>query len=169
MPPKWKPVRRELLQDCRVFTVSRQHAESPRSGDVHEFHRIDSSDWCNIVAVTPEDEVVMVTQYRHGSEEIELEIPGGYEERAVYLLSGAIEIEGETFSPGQMLVIRPGASPRVRATRASHLAIVGALARDSAPALTSPWQTAQSMSFAAWTSCENFTSGKSLKRGNRTA
>ncbi len=76
-PPKWKALRRELLQDCSVFTVSREHSESPRTGEVHEFHRIDSADWVNIVAVTPGDELVMITQYRHGSQEIELEIPGG--------------------------------------------------------------------------------------------
>ena len=76
-PPRWKPVRRELLQDCTVFTVSRDLAESPHSGEVHEFHRIDSSDWVNIVAVTAADDVVMINQYRHGSQDIELEIPGG--------------------------------------------------------------------------------------------
>ena len=76
-PPKWKALRRELLQDCSVFTVTREHSESPRTGQVHEFHRIDSADWVNVVAVTPGDELVMITQYRHGSHEIELEIPGG--------------------------------------------------------------------------------------------
>ena len=55
----------------------------------------------------------------------ELELPEGYTERAVYLLSGEIEVESEKFSPGQMLVVRPSASPRVRATRASHLAMIG--------------------------------------------
>ena len=72
-------------------------------------------------------ETVSQTLYLAGEldADAELEIPDGYEERAVYLLSGEIEVEGEAFSPGQMLVIRPGASPRVRANRASHLAIVG--------------------------------------------
>ena len=76
-PPKWRALRRELLQDCAVFTVSREESVSPRSGDAHEFYRIDSDDWVNIVAITPADDVVMITQYRHGSHDIELEIPGG--------------------------------------------------------------------------------------------
>ncbi len=29
------------------------------------------------MAITPDDEVVMITQYRHGSHQVELEIPGG--------------------------------------------------------------------------------------------
>ena len=31
----------------------------------------------NVIAVTPNDELVMVEQYRHGSNTVELEIPGG--------------------------------------------------------------------------------------------
>lgn len=76
-PPKWQALRREQLLDCQVFTVSREHCESPRTGQVHAFHRIDSAEWVNVVAVTAADELVMITQYRHGSHEIELEIPGG--------------------------------------------------------------------------------------------
>jgi ADP-ribose diphosphatase len=73
----WEEVARELLQDCRVFTVSRSTARSPRTGEPHPFYRIDSSDWVNIVAVTAQDELVMVRQYRHGEGRVTLEIPGG--------------------------------------------------------------------------------------------
>jgi len=73
----WEEVARELLQDCRVFTVSRSTARSPRTGEPHPFYRIDSSDWVNIVALTARDELVMVRQYRHGEGRVTLEIPGG--------------------------------------------------------------------------------------------
>ncbi len=33
--------------------------------------------WCNVVAVTPEDEVVLVWQFRFGTQALSLEIPGG--------------------------------------------------------------------------------------------
>ena len=55
----------------------------------------------------------------------EIQLPDGYTDRAVYLLSGEIEVDGETFAPGQMVVIRAGASPLVRAVQASHMAIIG--------------------------------------------
>jgi 8-oxo-dGTP pyrophosphatase MutT (NUDIX family) len=73
----WEELERELLQDCRVFTVSRMTSRSPRTGQPHPFYRIDSSDWVNVVALTPDDELVMVRQYRHGEGRVTLEIPGG--------------------------------------------------------------------------------------------
>jgi len=77
MPKPWAEVERLLLQDCRVFTVSRTLARSPHTGEPHPFYRIDAADWVNIVALTDQDEIVMVRQYRHGERDVTLEIPGG--------------------------------------------------------------------------------------------
>ena len=65
------------LVDCRVFTVNESASISPRTGNEHNFFFIDSADWVNIVPITVDDEVVFVRQFRHGSEAISLEIPGG--------------------------------------------------------------------------------------------
>jgi len=73
----WEELERELLQDCRVFTVSRMTARSPHTGQSHPFYRIDSADWVNVVALTRQDELVMVRQFRHGERRVTLEIPGG--------------------------------------------------------------------------------------------
>jgi 8-oxo-dGTP pyrophosphatase MutT (NUDIX family) len=76
-PPQWEVVETQQLQECKVFTVSRSMTRSPRTGEVHPFFRIDAGEWVNVVPITADDEVVMVHQYRHGSREITLEIPGG--------------------------------------------------------------------------------------------
>ena len=76
-PMPWTVVETEKLQDCRVFDVYRSTARSPRTGDVHAFFRIEADEWVNVVALTPAHEFVMVRQYRHGSDDITLEIPGG--------------------------------------------------------------------------------------------
>lgn len=76
-PKPWRHVETRALQDCRIFTVSRSVAESPATERPHTFYRIDSSDWVNVIPVTPEGEIVMVRQYRHGSRSVTLEIPGG--------------------------------------------------------------------------------------------
>ena len=76
-PKRWTIEKTELLQDCRVFSVSRTRTRSPQTGQPHSSFRIDSSDWANIVPITPEGEVVMVRQYRHGSNRVTLETPGG--------------------------------------------------------------------------------------------
>jgi 8-oxo-dGTP pyrophosphatase MutT (NUDIX family) len=76
-PMPWQELESRLLQDCRVFTVSRTLARSPTTGQPHPFYRIDAADWVNILALTERDEVVMVRQYRHGERGVTLEIPGG--------------------------------------------------------------------------------------------
>ena len=76
-PRPWELVETEELQKCKVFAVSRSMARSPLTGEIHPFFWIEADEWVNVVPITPEDEVVMVRQYRHGSREITLEIPGG--------------------------------------------------------------------------------------------
>lgn len=73
----WKRTRTRPVGDFRVFTLREDHAVSPRTGQEHPFYVIDTVDWVNVVAVTPADELVLVEQYRHGSNTVELEIPGG--------------------------------------------------------------------------------------------
>ena len=51
-PMPWMELESLLLQDCRVFTVSRTLARSPTTGLPHPFYRIDAADWVNIVALT---------------------------------------------------------------------------------------------------------------------
>jgi 8-oxo-dGTP pyrophosphatase MutT (NUDIX family) len=77
LPRPWQILRSEPLQDCQVFRVNRTLVRSPRGGEAHAFHTIEADPWVNVVAVTRGDHVVMVRQYRHGSREVTLEIPGG--------------------------------------------------------------------------------------------
>jgi len=50
---------------------------NPRTGTEHDFYILDSVNWVNVLAVTPDQKLVMIHQYRHGSGTVELEIPGG--------------------------------------------------------------------------------------------
>ena len=76
-PPAWRVLEEEHLQHCKVFDVHRATMESPRTGDPHPFYRIESPDWVNIVALTRDENLVLVRQFRHGSRTVTLEIPGG--------------------------------------------------------------------------------------------
>lgn len=75
--PKWPTLGRGESQDFRVFSVQRVDRRSPRTGKDGSYQVIHSPDWVNVVALTPERNVVMVEQYRHGLDRITLEIPGG--------------------------------------------------------------------------------------------
>jgi redox-sensitive bicupin YhaK (pirin superfamily) len=51
-----------------------------------------------------------------------------YEERAIYIVDGEIEIAGDRFTGPRLLVFRPGDRIAVRAVTASHIAILGGAA-----------------------------------------
>src|ERR1051326_3757546 len=73
----WKKIGSRSLGDFRIFTLRSDRKVSPRTGAEHEFYVIDCVNWVNVIAVTPDRRLVMVEQYRHGSNTAELEIPGG--------------------------------------------------------------------------------------------
>ena len=73
----WPKVSTKSLGDFRIFTLRSDLKTSPRTGKDHDFFVIDCVNWVNVIAVTPDDQLVMVEQFRHGSETVELEIPGG--------------------------------------------------------------------------------------------
>ncbi len=75
--PHWQLIATERLRDCRIFELQRLHARSPRSAALHDFTRIHSPDWVNVIPLTKQGQVVMVRQYRHGLQGLTLEIPGG--------------------------------------------------------------------------------------------
>jgi redox-sensitive bicupin YhaK (pirin superfamily) len=51
-----------------------------------------------------------------------------YEERAIYIVDGEIEIAGETFTAPNLLVFRPGDRIAVHARTDAHIAILGGAA-----------------------------------------
>src|SRR5215470_20365497 len=73
----WEKVGSKPLGDFRIFQLRSDQARSPRTQQVHDFFVLDCVNWVNVVALTPERQVVMIEQYRHGSGTVELEIPGG--------------------------------------------------------------------------------------------
>lgn len=73
----WAVTRQHPAHDFRVFRVARHEARHPRTGDTRTFSVIESPDWVNVVALTDDDEIVLVRQYRHGIGRQTLEIPGG--------------------------------------------------------------------------------------------
>jgi len=73
----WVQVKSTPLGDFRIFTLRSDQKISPRTGQPHDFFILDCVDWVNVIAVTPDNQLVMVEQYRHGSNTVELEIPGG--------------------------------------------------------------------------------------------
>lgn len=73
----WPLVRTTTVGDFRIFKVLSEVRRNPRSGEPGDFFVMDCVNWVNVVALTPSQEIVLVEQYRHGSNTVELEIPAG--------------------------------------------------------------------------------------------
>jgi ADP-ribose pyrophosphatase len=73
----WKKIGEQPGGDYRIFKVRKERKLSPRTHEEHEFFVIDSVNWVNVIALTATEQMVLVEQYRHGSNSVELEIPGG--------------------------------------------------------------------------------------------
>jgi len=86
------------LGDYRVFRLRKDQKLSPRSGRAHEFYVLDSPPWVNVLALTPDRQLVLIEQYRHGTNTIELEIPGGIldPQDASPVATGVRELREET-------------------------------------------------------------------------
>lgn len=78
MPLKpWDLISSRKNHSLRIFDLRIDQARSPRTHEVHDFYVLESMDWVNVIPLTPDDRIVLIRQYRHGTREITLEIPGG--------------------------------------------------------------------------------------------
>ncbi|CCJ50017.1 pirin family protein [Bordetella parapertussis] len=52
-------------------------------------------------------------------------VPPEHEERAAYLVEGTVDIEGQAYEPGRLIVFAPGVAVTIRAQTAARMALVG--------------------------------------------
>lgn len=73
----WPRISSKKVGDFRIFSVRSVIKRSPRTGQDHDFFVIDAVNWVNVIALTPDRKMVLVEQFRQGSDTVELEVPGG--------------------------------------------------------------------------------------------
>ena len=108
MPPKpWEVITSKQDNSYRVFSIRTDRAISPRTGQAHNFFILESSSWVNIIPLTPDNEVVMIRQYRHGIRDVTLEIPGGIVEASdtPYVAAGKELCEETGYRTSEMILL----------------------------------------------------------------
>jgi 8-oxo-dGTP pyrophosphatase MutT (NUDIX family) len=73
----WRLGTRIPAAEYRVFKTAFVDGIHPRTGATKRFSLIEAVDWVNVIALTPDQQVVLIKQFRVGANEVCLEIPGG--------------------------------------------------------------------------------------------
>lgn len=76
-PARWELLGRATQLKTRIFDVDAVRYRHPARATEREFVVINPPDWVNVVAVTPDERLILVRQFRYGIDEFSLEVPGG--------------------------------------------------------------------------------------------
>jgi 8-oxo-dGTP pyrophosphatase MutT (NUDIX family) len=76
-PKPWKVLSREYLSRKFWWTVRVDKVETPSGAIIPEYWVNEYVPWISVVAITPDDQVVLIRQYRHGLGQVHFEIPAG--------------------------------------------------------------------------------------------
>ncbi|HRN55905.1 MAG TPA: NUDIX hydrolase [Agriterribacter sp.] len=90
---KWKILSSEYLYKATWFTIRKDRCETPEQKIVDPYYVYEFPTWVTAVALTENNQVVMVRQYRHALGETIMEIPGGCVDDTDPSLQAAIERE----------------------------------------------------------------------------
>jgi 8-oxo-dGTP pyrophosphatase MutT (NUDIX family) len=74
---RWKVLKSSDVFKAGFFRLRVDECQLPDGRIMPRYYVIEFPDWVNVVPVTADGQMVMVEQYRHGADEVFLEVPGG--------------------------------------------------------------------------------------------
>jgi len=125
-PSRWEKQTRSSLARTRVFDLDQVRYRHPRRRTERDFFVLQPPDWVNVLALTPEHQLVLVRQFRFGIDDFALEIPGGVIESGEdQLVAGARELLEETGYQGSAVQLLGTVipNPAIQSNRC-HIALV---------------------------------------------
>jgi 8-oxo-dGTP pyrophosphatase MutT (NUDIX family) len=94
---KWKVISSEIALKAHIFRYLKVKSQSPNTEAIGDFDVIQCFNWVNVLALTKDKKLIMVKQYRHGIQDVTLEIPGGaVHPEEDFLLAAQRELAEET-------------------------------------------------------------------------
>jgi len=82
-PAPWQLVEREyVIQEAPYFTLRRDHLKLPGGAEIPRYWITEFPPWVNVVAITRQQEVVLLRQYRPGLGAVHFELPAGFVEES---------------------------------------------------------------------------------------
>jgi 8-oxo-dGTP pyrophosphatase MutT (NUDIX family) len=77
MDQKWRITQSETVLQDRWIDVRADHCLTPGGVEISPYYVLSYPEWVHVVAITADDHVVLVRQYRHAAGVLTLELPGG--------------------------------------------------------------------------------------------
>jgi ADP-ribose pyrophosphatase len=132
-PQRWKKLGAREVARTRIFSVESVDFQHPRREKPQDFFVINAPDWVNVVALTPDGQLVLVRQFRYGTNDFSVEIPGGVIDQGEEpLAAGVRELREETGYVGTnarvLGIVHP--NPAMQSNR-THLVLVENARRES--------------------------------------
>ena len=75
--PKWKVIQDKKVCETPIFSLHQIDLLPDHKKEPAHFYVLNAPEWINIVALTSDNQIILVEQYRAGIHESSLEIPGG--------------------------------------------------------------------------------------------
>ncbi|WP_404424824.1 NUDIX hydrolase [Nibricoccus sp. IMCC34717] len=125
-PSRWQKLGESILAATRIFDLRTARYRHPVRNTERDFYVVHSRDWVNVLAVTPDRHLVLVSQFRFGIDGFSLEIPGGVIEAGEDpVAAGLRELEEETGFIGEnaRLLASVHPNPAIMSNRC-HLVLV---------------------------------------------
>ena len=146
-PVRWNRGEPKLLQRTRILDLNSVPFHHPRREVRRDFVIVDAPDWVNVLAHTTDDRLVLVNQFRYGTNAFSWEIPGGVIEHGEDpVVAGVRELLEETGYEGKnaRLLASVHPNPAFMSNRC-HLVLVEDCRFVSTPA----WDPDEEMEIAA--------------------
>jgi len=94
---KWTVLKEEDISPSPWFPLTKQTVKLPAGLVMDDYYFAPLGDVVQVLALTPQHEVVLIRQYKHGIGDILIELPGGMRQPVKSLIDSAIaEMEEET-------------------------------------------------------------------------
>lgn len=129
-PLRWQKLGGVTQLKTRIFDVDAVRYRHPGRAMERDFVVIRPPDWVNVLALTPDDRLVLVRQFRYGIDEFSLEIPGGVMDHGEDPVTAGLrelrEETGYTGAPVKLLgSVHP--NPAIQSNRAHFVLVEGAV------------------------------------------
>ena len=105
----WKLLSSKYLFKDNWATLRADSCQMPNGNIVEPYYVLEYPDWVNVVALTEDNQVILIRQYRHAAGEVILEVPGGCIDKGETpeeaVRRELLEETGYTFSEVELLSI----------------------------------------------------------------